>query len=42
MSVINIGSRAVGEGHPCYVIAEAGVNHNAMTRSTKPWTSESE
>ena len=26
--VIQFGSRAVGPGHPCYVIAEVGVNHN--------------
>lgn len=25
---VRIGSRAVGPGHPCFVIAEAGVNHN--------------
>ena len=25
---INIGGRLVGPGHPCLVIAEAGVNHN--------------
>ncbi|MGH9152655.1 MAG: N-acetylneuraminate synthase family protein [Acidimicrobiales bacterium] len=25
---ISIGSRKVGDGHPCYVIAEAGSNHN--------------
>jgi N-acetylneuraminate synthase len=25
---ITIGDRVVGEGHPCFVIAEAGVNHN--------------
>lgn len=24
----SIGSRAIGSPHPCYVIAEAGVNHN--------------
>ena len=24
----HIGDRAVGPGHPCYVIAEAGSNHN--------------
>lgn len=28
MSVVSIGDRLVGEGHPCYVIAEAGSNHN--------------
>ena len=26
--VIQLGGRPVGEGHPCYVIAEAGANHN--------------
>lgn len=25
---IKIGSRQVGDGHPCYVIAEIGINHN--------------
>jgi sialic acid synthase SpsE len=28
MKTVWIGSRPVGEGHPCFVIAEAGVNHN--------------
>ena len=23
-----VGTRTIGEGHPCFVIAEAGVNHN--------------
>jgi N,N'-diacetyllegionaminate synthase len=27
-STFKIGSRLVGQGQPCYVIAEAGVNHN--------------
>ena len=26
--LISIGSATVGAGHPCFVIAEAGVNHN--------------
>lgn len=25
---ITIGDRLIGEGHPCFIIAEAGVNHN--------------
>jgi len=25
---MRIGERIIGEGHPCFVIAEAGVNHN--------------
>ncbi|MDP6906918.1 MAG: N-acetylneuraminate synthase family protein [Candidatus Thalassarchaeaceae archaeon] len=28
MREIEIGTRTVGLGHPCFVIAEAGVNHN--------------
>lgn len=28
MSVITIGNRLVGDDNPCFVIAEAGVNHN--------------
>ena len=28
MREIKIGERVIGEGHPCFVIAEAGVNHN--------------
>ncbi|MCP5372621.1 MAG: N-acetylneuraminate synthase [Hyphomicrobiales bacterium] len=28
VSPLTIGDRLVGPGHPCYVIAEAGVNHN--------------
>src|SRR5213076_3403071 len=27
-STITIGSREVGAGRPCFVIAEAGINHN--------------
>jgi N,N'-diacetyllegionaminate synthase len=28
MPAVDIGGRPVGQGHPCFVIAEAGVNHN--------------
>jgi N,N'-diacetyllegionaminate synthase len=28
MARVEIGGRLVGPGHPCFVIAEAGVNHN--------------
>ncbi len=28
MSAVRIADRPVGEGHPCFIIAEAGVNHN--------------
>ncbi len=27
--VVHLGQRPVGTGHPCYVIAEIGINHNA-------------
>src|SRR6266542_3669005 len=26
--VISLGGRQVGPGHPCFVVAEAGINHN--------------
>ena len=25
---VKIGSRMIGDGHPTYVIAEIGINHN--------------
>lgn len=28
MTSLNVAGRAVGAGHPCFVIAEVGVNHN--------------
>lgn len=28
MTEIKIGNKLVGDGHPCYVIAEIGINHN--------------
>lgn len=28
MSEVTIGGKLVGDGHPCYVIAEIGINHN--------------
>lgn len=28
MKIVKIGDRLVGEGEPCFIIAEAGVNHN--------------
>lgn len=27
-SSIHLGSRAVGDGHPCFIIGEIGINHN--------------
>jgi N-acetylneuraminate synthase len=28
MATVNMGSRSVGDGQPCYIIAEIGINHN--------------
>jgi N-acetylneuraminate synthase len=28
MATVNIGNRKIGDGHPCFVIAEIGINHN--------------
>jgi N-acetylneuraminate synthase len=28
MAEVLLGSRPVGDGHPCYVLAEVGINHN--------------
>jgi N-acetylneuraminate synthase len=28
MGEVTIGNRKVGEGNPCYIIAEIGINHN--------------
>lgn len=33
--VIKIGDKLVGEGYPCYFIAEAGVNHNGSLELAK-------
>ena len=29
MTAVQIGDKPVGDGHPCYVVGEVGVNHNA-------------
>ncbi|MEO6922352.1 MAG: N-acetylneuraminate synthase family protein [Bryocella sp.] len=28
MNTVKVGSKVIGDGHPCYVIAEIGINHN--------------
>ena len=28
ISSVKIGGKAVGDGNPCYVVAEIGINHN--------------
>ena len=32
---VRIGDRDVGDGHPCYVIAEIGINHNGDVAQAK-------
>lgn len=28
MTKVKIGNTLVGDGHPCFVVAEIGINHN--------------
>ena len=35
MSGIKIGSSFVGDGHPCYIVAEIGINHNGNINIAK-------
>lgn len=35
MKTIQIGERLVGDGQPCYIVAEAGVNHNGELELAK-------
>lgn len=35
MKLIKIGNRLIGEGHPCFIIAEIGVNHNGSMKNAK-------
>lgn len=32
MMEIEIGGRKIGDGHPCFIIAEAGINHNGQLK----------
>lgn len=34
VKAINVAGRMVGPGHPCFIIAEAGVNHNGEIEKT--------
>ncbi len=33
--IVKIGNRKVGDGHPCFIIAEAGSNHNGKLEQAK-------
>lgn len=35
ISCVKVGKHSIGSGHPCFIIAEAGVNHNGDTALAK-------
>ena len=35
MTEVGLGERLVGDGHPCFVLAEIGINHNGDVRIAK-------
>lgn len=35
VNFIKIGDKVVGDGHPCYIIAEVGINHNGSLEIAK-------
>ncbi|OHA20398.1 MAG: N-acetylneuraminate synthase [Candidatus Taylorbacteria bacterium RIFCSPHIGHO2_01_FULL_51_15] len=35
MGTVTIGGKRVGEGHPCFIIAEIGINHNGSIETAK-------
>ncbi len=35
MRLINVGNRKIGDGQPCYIIAEIGINHNGSVETAK-------
>jgi len=35
MTIVPIGGRAVGDGQPCYIVAEIGINHNGDVAQAK-------
>ena len=35
VATVRVGAREVGDGHPCFVIAEAGSNHNGSLEQAK-------
>jgi N-acetylneuraminate synthase len=34
-TALQIGKRLVGAGHPCFVVAEIGINHNGSLETAK-------
>lgn len=35
MDSVNIGNAIIGDGHPCYIVAEVGINHNGDIKLAK-------
>lgn len=40
MAEIKIGNRLVGDGHPTYIVAEIGINHNGSLEIAKQMIDE--
>ena len=32
---IRVGSKLIGDGEPCFIIAEIGINHNGSVKTAK-------
>ena len=35
MNIINLNGRKIGENQPCFIIAEAGINHDGSIKKAK-------
>ena len=35
VKTIQLGKRVIGDGQPCFIVAEAGVNHNGSVAEAK-------
>ena len=35
VKTIQLGKRVIGDGQPCFIVAEAGVNHNGSIEQAK-------
>ena len=33
--IVKIGNKIIGDSHPCFVIAEIGINHNGSLETAK-------
>ena len=42
MTEVRIGKALVGDNHPCFVVAEIGINHNGEIKNKKKLRSSDE